>query len=822
MSFLRELSGLQTLYLSRNPITNYSFLKELSGLQTLDLSNNQLTDVSFLRELSGLQTLYLSNNQIAEASSVAVILFKNPRLYSIWLDKGIAGIPEGLEMDAKGLRAYFEKQGQEAQPQPNRSLKLILLGNTRAGKSQLLNYLSKGQYTKESQSTHGIKIKSWQAQIQGNKYRLTCFDFGGQDFYHATHNLYLDSRALYLTLWQPLPKEKGGEGDQHFPLGYWLGNVDYFTGEDTNREVTANDPSRNMAVWAIQSRADECERQGIDKEWTDLYKVEPEGQFYLSVQGAYGKDARWQAEWSYFKQHLDRKIEALTQKAELFTHEMIQVRDEVLPALRHEQHLVMERTAFVKYCDQRLGKPTGKSDYYDTLLVMKAAGELLWYKELPAAEAYLIVDPAGWSNFVFKVLANEAMAKNNGEFSRADVNKTIRRSKVREEEKTLLPRLFVALLKHYQIIFERPDAPGQFVVPQYLPEQKLARHLQKLIPLTFVVRYEHYMPFWRISNFIARKGAQVQVREPHYWRYGMIYEENGCSVMVRVQRSFAESQGREQRLFVHIEGQAAQRSKLLEEIFDFFTRVHRFGETKSSAAGNTRLIPPSASSQPVEEAHTQQATRRHEKLPFIKKIQFSTNDRDFFGAEELQESLSGSEKFMKTTTGKVLPIPALFYSLLGRQNLMPKRIFFSYSHVDATYRRELETHFAALKRGQYVETWHDLEIAPGEDWDERIMAEMEKADLVLALISPDFMNSSYIWEREIPKMTDKFVPIFLRPCDIDETIIAQVDGLPKDFETKNKEALKGIQWIVSSHWQYRDQAYLSVVEGLKKKMKAIG
>jgi hypothetical protein len=140
----------------------------------------------------------------------------------------------------------------------------------------------------------------------------------------------------------------------------------------------------------------------------------------------------------------------------------------------------------------------------------------------------------------------------------------------------------------------------------------------------------------------------------------------------------------------------------------------------------------------------------------------------------------------------------------------PKRIFFSYSKKDALYRAELEVHFAALKRSGKIDTWSDVDLEPGQEWDKKIKTELERADIVMLLLSPDFMATDYIWNTEIPKAIEQgkaVVPVFLRPCDWHETLY-QVDkytALPA----------KG-DWIVQNAKPNRDEGYLKVVEGIKK------
>lgn len=66
------------------------------------------------------------------------------------------------------------------------------------------------------------------------------------------------------------------------------------------------------------------------------------------------------------------------------------------------------------------------------------------------------------------------------------------------------------------------------------------------------------------------------------------------------------------------------------------------------------------------------------------------------------------------------------------------KIFFSYSHRDEEYRKDLEIHLATLKRQGIVETWHDRRIGAGEDVHSVISEHIEEADIVLLLVSHFF------------------------------------------------------------------------------------
>ncbi|MFD2523287.1 leucine-rich repeat domain-containing protein, partial [Emticicia soli] len=68
ISFLQNLTQLQALDLSYTKIQDISFLQNLTQLQSLNLSANQIQDYSFLQNLTQLQALYLSDNQIQDYS----------------------------------------------------------------------------------------------------------------------------------------------------------------------------------------------------------------------------------------------------------------------------------------------------------------------------------------------------------------------------------------------------------------------------------------------------------------------------------------------------------------------------------------------------------------------------------------------------------------------------------------------------------------------------------------------------------------------------------------------------------------------------------
>lgn len=77
------------------------------------------------------------------------------------------------------------------------------------------------------------------------------------------------------------------------------------------------------------------------------------------------------------------------------------------------------------------------------------------------------------------------------------------------------------------------------------------------------------------------------------------------------------------------------------------------------------------------------------------------------------------------------------------------KVFFSYSHVDEALRDQLEIQLKMLKRQGIIETWHDRRIVAGQKLDSAINEELMSADIVLLLVSPDFLASEYCYDREM-------------------------------------------------------------------------
>src|SRR5712664_2045324 len=84
-------------------------------------------------------------------------------------------------------------------------------------------------------------------------------------------------------------------------------------------------------------------------------------------------------------------------------------------------------------------------------------------------------------------------------------------------------------------------------------------------------------------------------------------------------------------------------------------------------------------------------------------------------------------------------------------NRQPVNVFYSYSHSDESFRIELEKHLSLMRRNGEIGRWHDRDISAGMDWKRSIDKHLDRADIVLLLVSADFLASDYCYEIEMKR-----------------------------------------------------------------------
>ncbi|NOT02643.1 MAG: hypothetical protein HOP29_18715 [Phycisphaerales bacterium] len=215
---LTTLTSLTTLHLGANKIRakGAKALAAITGLTTLHLGGNKIggEGAKALAALTALNTLDLRSNNIGSEGA-----------------KALATLPETVNIDLGGnpcsqadfdvyRRALHEKS-------PLREVKVLILGEGNVGKSCLLDAFQGKPFVEKRDSTRGIDIERvvqvTPVPVKGKPgdrdLVLNCWDFGGQEHYHTTHQLFFSPDAVYLLVWKPR------EGQHENTLRAWLKRI---------------------------------------------------------------------------------------------------------------------------------------------------------------------------------------------------------------------------------------------------------------------------------------------------------------------------------------------------------------------------------------------------------------------------------------------------------------------------------------------------------------------------------------------------------------------------------------------------------------------
>jgi tetratricopeptide (TPR) repeat protein len=139
----------------------------------------------------------------------------------------------------------------------------------------------------------------------------------------------------------------------------------------------------------------------------------------------------------------------------------------------------------------------------------------------------------------------------------------------------------------------------------------------------------------------------------------------------------------------------------------------------------------------------------------------------------------------------------------------PLKVFISYAHADEAHRETLANHLSALEDEGLITIWHDRKITGGRKWAGAIDDALHSADIVLLLISADFLASDYCNDVELTEAIRRHdaaqacvVPVILRSCDWEHSRFARFNALPPD----------GLPVVEAEH---PDQRFVAVARGLR-------
>jgi len=576
--YLKELKHLETLNLGYNKISDLTSLRNLKSLKSLNLSDNEISDISELAECVNLTNLFLYSNYISEISSlkkltklvelqlennniVDITGLKNLKeLKNLNLGKNkIKELPDwitDLEMDFNienndtfiGIHLFensiihppleIVSQGKEAikrffagKKVDNKELKIILLGNSTAGKTSLVKYLTEKEYPSKM-STHGVSLKLWKLKEPNHDFTASIWDFGGQEFYHATHKLFLTNNSFYLLLWDK-NKNKAADIDteiytsennletkkiRHFHYEYWL-------------KLIRNQYAPNADIITIQNKIDISKKEIINQGAIDKYGIKE--QYQISLEEAAKGTNKYKRKYIDFEEDLKDFIEEFIKSKATLNEDAGKIPryiDNIRKAIR------LWNFDFLTFDDfSQKSKEIAKQgfdiiddkDIEITIKYLRDTGVLLYFGydttiQNSILENYIFINPNYVTKTIYKILDLNNVQKNGGKF---DFNHVVNSVKNEEEAK-----LFIALMKSpkFELIFEYNNS---FYASQFLPvENRVINKTKKYLEFAFALQFPNFFSPSFIGRFITRYAKNSKTNE--FCRTEIIIEQNNIDFYI--------------------------------------------------------------------------------------------------------------------------------------------------------------------------------------------------------------------------------------------------------------------------------------------------
>lgn len=142
-------------------------------------------------------------------------------------------------------------------------------------------------------------------------------------------------------------------------------------------------------------------------------------------------------------------------------------------------------------------------------------------------------------------------------------------------------------------------------------------------------------------------------------------------------------------------------------------------------------------------------------------------------------------------------------------------VFFSYAHEDEKLRDELAKHLKLLERQKVIKAWYDRDITAGEEWRHTVEQQLNTAQVILLLVSADFLASDFCWSVELQRAMEqheageaRVIPIILREVDWYSAPFGKLQALPKNAEP-----------VVN--WANLDQAFTDIAIGIRNVVESL-
>lgn len=836
---IENLKNIRTLYANNNELLSISELSNNTKLEHLYIGNNKIQDLKSIENFKKLKTLDFHSNEVSDIKPLN-LLFKKTRtvdakwtknainIYNNPLDEVFVNIVRKSEntLDSEDFRNYLKRLFSSNTKTINQ-VKLILLGNTRCGKTTLSDIITKNNLA-DNGSTHGLNF--FKNEI--NNIDIRGFDFGGQDYYHNTHFAFFNELSLYLFIWgnnQENKFEIDKKDENLYPLNYWLGALNEFRYkllldsfyntlikrldlsiniDDINDKLRNNNfpiiekdyekkliefkDNNTLSFFNLKKRVNaillelslDIENEDkIDgyviqnvcdkKKFINEYDIHLDYDFIDDFKTFNFKQQEEQL-LAYLKQVFEEKKKKIVKpELDYIVAEKFEKDSQIIYNISElkNSYQEFENLVFSEIDSLLNGLHSILSCYY-----FKPNEYEILDEEFVQLEDIVITNIQEFTNWIHKIFESKEnkekirSSKNNGYFSKSEAIEWLENNNVAINHIDYI----LAFMLANKIIFKVKNT-DRFFAPNYLSESLTTS--EELLFNSFrvpIIKYEFSSFFHTsiLSDIISEFLKHIvynndSLRYLSWKNIVLLYDEMKSRDLFKLEFN---CNGEVPSITL------STNNKYFNK--DFINKLSDFIELKIKFYDYNKLL----------------LARNGDYVDYESIWQSNLKQQNIFSYEN---------KFYTVTE---------FSNIIDNIKLKMKKIFISYSKDDLEYVNEFLNHLSPLKRDGLISTWYCTELVAGGKWNEDISRNFEQSDIIIFFVSPNLLKTDYVYNCEIKKAFEKkekdpnfkIVPVILDYCS----------WITKDYNLGDFSALPYTAKPIRD-FKDRNMAYFIIVESLK-------
>ena len=394
-----------------------------------------------------------------------------------------------LELDSHGEDYLFEA-------------KVLILGEGGAGKTSLLRrlYCPEMDLPQVDETTRGIDIHRHNFSCEnGRDFQLNVWDFGGQQIYHATHQFFLTKNSLYILV-DDTKKDDKSVHDEGFK--YWLEVVEVLS--DSSPVIIFQNEKGG--------RSKSIDEAGIKGRFPNVKEV-----CGANLENKHAADE--------LAGHVKHFVQQLPNIGEKVPAKWVSIREAVEQRSKTDAYISQDDyfAIYREHLEFDEGKALHLSQYLHDL------GVFLHFQEDMLLRRTVILQNRWATEAVFKILDDEHVKANYGQFTETDCNRLWRNG----QYATMQPEL-LGLMEKFELCYPLADTgESKWLSPQLLPPS-LPVCLQdwaEPTDLSLSYRYE-FLPQGLVNRLMVRRRHLVQ-NINMCWAYGAFFEHEDNQLLVQ-------------------------------------------------------------------------------------------------------------------------------------------------------------------------------------------------------------------------------------------------------------------------------------------------